>query len=149
MPWKLIAAIAVIVLIGGAFLAGYLPEQRLRVAAEQQSLALQEQLAAAEARVRMGRLLGQALAVREVVIRQNYGLAQELASPFFDNVRSEAAATPLNEFRSVLTEVLSRRDAITTSLAKADPATVEAVHAIEVRMRRALGYPLPQQAVTN
>lgn len=145
MPWKRIATIAAIVLVGGAFLAGYLPEHRLRTAAEQQSLALRDQLAAAEARVRMGQLLGQALAVREVIIRQNYGQAQELSSAFFDTVRKEAAATPLDQFRSVLNEVLSRRDGITASLTKADPGTVEALHTIEVQMRQALGYPLPQE----
>jgi hypothetical protein len=145
MPWKRIAVVAAIVLIGAAFLVGYLPEYRLRTAAEQQSLALREQLAAAEARVRMGHLLGQTLAVQEVVLRQNYGQAQELSSAFFDSVRKEAAATPLDEFRSVLDEVLSRRDAVTASLTKADQGTVQALTTIELQLRRALGYPLPQE----
>jgi hypothetical protein len=144
--WKRIAAIAAIVFIGGAFLAGYLPEHRLRIAAEQQSLTLRGQLAAAEARVRMGQLLGQALAVREVVIRQNYGQAQELSSAFFDSVRREAAATTIEEFRAVLNEVLSRRDAVTASLTKADPGSADALYTIEVQLRQALGYPLPHQA---
>jgi hypothetical protein len=149
MPLKLIAAITVIVLLGGAFLAGYLPEHRLRLVAEQQSLALREQLAAAEARVRMGQLLGQVLALREVVTRQNYGQAQELSSAFFDSVRTEAAATPLGDYRSALNDVLARRDALTASLTKADPGTVEALSTIEAQVRRALGYPLPQTATAN
>ena len=149
MPWKRIAAIAVIVLLAGAFLAGYLPEHRLRIIAEQQSLALREQLAAAEARVRMGQLLGRALALREVVNRQNYGQAQELSSAFFDSVRTEAAATPVDEFRSALDEVLSRRDALTAALTKADPATVDVLSTIETRVRRALGYPLPQEGIAK
>jgi hypothetical protein len=143
------AAIAAIILIGGAFLAGYLPERKLRMAAEQESLALRQQLAAAEARVRMSRFLGQALAVREIVVEQNYGQAQQLSSAFFDSVRSEAAATPIDEFRSVLNEVLSRRDALTASLTRADPGTADALHTIEVQLRRALGYPVPQQAAAK
>jgi hypothetical protein len=144
MSMKRVAAIVAIVLIGGAYLAGYVPERRLRMAAERESATLRDRVAAAEARVRMGQLLGQALAVREVVQRQNYGQAQELSSSFFDSVRTEAAATSVDEFRTVLNDVLSRRDAVTASLAKADPAILEILLMIEMRMRRALGYPTPQ-----
>jgi len=35
------------------------------------------------------------------------------------------------------------RDGVTAALAKADPAVVEALHGIELRLRRALGYALP------
>ncbi len=143
MSWKQLVGIAAIVLIGGAFLAGYLPERGLRTAAEQQSVTLRVQLAAAEGRIRMGRLLGQALAVEEVVERQNYGQAQEVSSAFFDSVRAEAMATPSDDFRSVLNEILARRDAITTSLAKAEPGTLAVLNMIEVQLRRALAYPLP------
>jgi hypothetical protein len=152
MSWKriaAIAAIAAIVMAAGAFLAGYLPERRLRRAAEQESVTLRDQLTAAEARVRMGRLLGQALAVREVVVRSNYGQAQELSSAFFDSVRQEAAITPSGEFRPVLNGVLSRRDSVTASLAKAEPAVVEVLRMIEVEMRRALGYAVPQEAAAT
>jgi hypothetical protein len=149
MPWKRIAALAAILLIGGAFLAGYLPERRLRMAAQDESVTLRQQLAAAEARVRMGELLGQAISIREVVMRQNYGQAQELSSAFFDSVRREEAATPLAEFRSALNEVLSRRDSVTASLVKADAGTLEALRTIEVQMRRALGYPVPEDAASK
>jgi hypothetical protein len=145
MPMKRIVAIVASVLIGGAFLAGYIPERRLRMAAEQESATLHDRVAAAEARVRMGQLLGHVLAVREAVQRQNYGQAQELSSSFFDSVRAEAAATSVDEFRTALNDVLSRRDAVTASLAKADPAILEVLVLLEVRMRRALGYPTPQE----
>jgi hypothetical protein len=149
MSWNRIAVIAAIVLAAGAFLAGYVPEHRLRTAAEQQSMSLREQLTAAEARVRMGQLLGEALAVREVVVRQNYGEAQELSSAFFDSVRREASATPVDEFRTVLNDVLSRRDSVTASLAKADPGILDVLRTIEAQMRRALGYPVPQESTAK
>jgi hypothetical protein len=149
MSRKRIATIAAIVVIGGAFLAGYLPERSLRTAAQRESVALREQLAATEARVRMGQLLGQGLALREVVMRQNFGQAQELSSAFFDGVRREAAATPLDEFRSVLNEVLARRDAVTASLAKADAGILETLRAMELQMRRALAYPVPEEAAAK
>jgi hypothetical protein len=140
-----IAAIVAIVLIGGAFLAGYVPERRLRMAAEQESQGLRDRLDAAEARVRMGQLLGQALAMREVVGRRNFGQAQELSSGFFDSVRTEAAATSSGQFRNDLNDVLSRRDSVTASLAKGDEGVLEVLRAIEVRMRRSLNYPVPEE----
>jgi hypothetical protein len=144
-----IAAIVAIVLVGGAFLGGYLPERRRRTAAEQESSALREQLTAAEARVRMGQLLGQALAIRDSVVRQNYGRAQELSSTLFDSVRREAAGMPLDEYRPVLDDVLSRRDSIIASLAKAEPGVLEPLRVIEVQMRRALAYPVPEEAASR
>jgi hypothetical protein len=138
------AVIAAAVLIVAAFLTGYLPERGRRVTAERESATLREQLATAEARVRMGQLLGQVLAVRDVVAQQNYGQGQDLASVFFDGVRREAAETPLAEFRSVLSDALSRRDAVTAALAKADPGSLDMLRTIETEMRGALGYPRPQ-----
>jgi hypothetical protein len=70
MPWKPVAVIAVVVLVGGAFLMGLIPERRLRSAAEQESQDLQERLTAAEARVRFSRLLGDVLALKEVTMRR-------------------------------------------------------------------------------
>lgn len=145
MRWR-VAAGAVVVLMGAAFFAGYVPERRQRTAAEQQAVSLRQQLGAAEARVRMGRLLGRVLAVKDVVARQNYGQAQELPSAFFDEVRNEAAATPSGEFRSVLDQVLSRRDVMTAALAKAEPGILETLRTIEMQIRRALGYPVPDEA---
>jgi len=149
MSLKRVGVIAVVVLIAGAYAAGLVPERRLRTAAEQEAAGLREQLTAAEARVRMGQLLGQALTVREVVVRQNYGQAQDLASVFFDDVRREASATPVEEFRAVLEAVLSRRDGVTASLAKADPAVLDVLRELEAQLRRALGYSLPAETVVG
>jgi hypothetical protein len=145
MPWKRLAAIAAVVLAGGAFLAGYMPERRLRMAAESQSRLLEDRLAAAEARIRLGEILGEVLTIKETAMRQNYGLAQELSSPFFDRVGAEAARTRDDAFRDALTEVLGRRDGVTAALTKADAGVVEVLHAIELRLRRALGYDVPPE----
>ena len=146
---KRIAVIAVVILIGGAFLAGYLPEHMQRTVAERESLALREQLEAADARVRLARLLGRVLAIEEVVMRQDYGQAQGLSSAFFDEVRSEVAATPMDEFRSVLQDVLSRRDSVTALLSKADSGVRDVLHTIEVQIRRVLDYPLPKDSAAT
>ncbi len=43
----------------------------------------------------------------------------------------------------MLTSVLSRRDAVTAALAKADPAVVSTLTMVERDLRRALDYPVP------
>jgi hypothetical protein len=115
------------------------------MAAEEQARLAQNRLAAAEARVRFGELLGEVLTVKEVTVRQNYGQAQQLSSSLFDRVRAEAAETRESAFRDALNEVLARRDAVTASLTKADPGVVEVLHTIELRFRRALGYSVPPE----
>ena len=53
------------------------------------------------------------LTVKEVTMRQNYGLALEHSSRFFDAVRTEAAATLDPGLRDGLNEVLGKRDSVT------------------------------------
>jgi hypothetical protein len=149
MSWKRIGAIVALVLIGAAFLVGFLPERRLRLAAEQQSRTAEERLAEAETRIRIGQLLGDALMLKEVTSRQNYGQAQTLSSGFFDRVRETAADTRANAYRDALTDLLAKRDTVTASLAKGDPTVIEILRTIEVRLRRALGYPLPPETQAN
>jgi hypothetical protein len=96
----------------------------------------------------MGQLLGEALTIREIVMRQNYGQAQELSSSFFDHVRQEASTTPVAEFRTALEGILARRDSITSSLTKASSEVLDTLHAIELQLRRVLGYPLPPETAT-
>lgn len=104
-------------------------------------------MAQAEARVRAAELLGRVLTLREAVVRQNYGQALELSSAFFDAVRAEAGATPEAALREALTGVLASRDQLTAALAQSHPGVLDALHGIEIRLRRALGYPTPQDPV--
>jgi hypothetical protein len=83
--------------------------------------------------------------MREVVVHRNFGQAQEMSSRFFDSVRTELAASSSGPFRDDLTDVLSRRDVVTASLAKGDEELLAMLRAIEVRMRRTLSYPVLDQ----
>jgi hypothetical protein len=91
MRTKGLVALAAAVVIGGAYVAGYLTEHRARTTAEARAGALETRLAAAEARVRTSELLGRALTLKEVAMRQNYGQALEFSTPFFDAVSTERA----------------------------------------------------------
>jgi hypothetical protein len=140
-----VLAVAGTVLAAGAYLAGHLPERRVRIAAETEAEALGTRLAAAEARVRLGELLGRALTVKEVAARQDYGQALELSSQLFDAVLTESAR-PGVELPDGLNEILSFRDRVTAALARGDPAVVDLLHDVELRLRRLLGYGLPVES---
>ena len=143
MRRTLIAGIVVVAAIAGAYLAGSLPERRRRAAAEAQVATIQAQLSAATTRLRAGELLGQALTLKDVASRQDYGQARELSSAFFDAVRREAASLPEERLRDGLTEILASRDDVTGALAKGDPSVTVALYDIERHLRDALGYPMP------
>lgn len=149
MRTKGVMAIAAAAAIAGAYLTGYVPERRVRIAAEAEVEALQTRLATAEARVRVGALLGQALTVKEVAMRQNYGQALELSSPLFDAVGTEMAKSAGSGLVDGLNQVRGMRDGVTAALAKADPTVVETLHDIELRLRRALGYAVPPQTASS
>jgi hypothetical protein len=140
-----VTIIAAVLTVVVTYLAGYLPQRSQRVAAEERAGELDTRLAAAEVRVRVGELLGRTLAVKEAAMRNDFGRAGELASPLFDAVRDQAGATPDEGLRAGLTDILARRDAVTSALARAEPASVAAVHLIEIRLRDALGYRTPTQ----
>jgi hypothetical protein len=146
---KLVFVGVVIVAIAAAYVVGFWPERGRRLESEAQTAQVQTQLAAAEARLRAGQLLGRVLTVKELTARQDYGVALERSSALFDAIRQEAAQTPDPRLRETLTAVLGRRDAITAGLAKADPATADALHEAELQLRTALDYEMPPSPATG
>jgi hypothetical protein len=145
---RTVAIIAVVVL-GAAFLAGYIPERQQRASAEMEVERLQDRLVIAEDRVRTGELLGRILMIGEVTARQDYGRAQELSSAFFDAVRAEVSQTHDAQLRDGLNAALARRDAVIAALAKADAGAMATLHSIELRLRQALGHPIPSAPTSS
>lgn len=144
MRTKLVVSVAVLIAIGGAYYAGDLPQRELRVAADSQVESLQETARATDARMRMSELLGHVLTLKEVAILQNYGQALAMATPFFDAVRTESMTAPEGPLRDGATYVMAQRDSVTAGLAKSDPFVVGTLHDIEIRLRVALGYEVPE-----
>jgi hypothetical protein len=146
---KVLAAL-VVLLVAGAFVAGYWPQRERLVEAEAEAAELRRQLsearaelAAAEAKARLGRIFGQYLALHDAVASGNFGQAQALSSPFFDAVREEAARGLEPAARTALDAVLMRRDTVTAGIARGEGSVREALVPIERELRRALGYPVP------
>jgi hypothetical protein len=143
MTTKRFLAGLTIVLIAAAYVAGYWPEHGRRLMLENEASALRARLDDAEARVRVSTLLGELLHISETVASMNYGQAQTRSSRFFDDVRAEIDRTPVAELRSALESALQRRDAITAALSRGDQAALEPLRALQIELRRALGYPIP------
>jgi hypothetical protein len=134
--------IAAIVALAVTYLLGWLPERRRRLDAESRIAVLTVSLERAEERLRAGEMLGQALALKESAMRQNFGLALESSTAFFDRVRAEAGTNSDAQLRETLTAVLAKRDAVTAALAKSEPAVIDSLHAMEQTLRAGLGYPV-------
>jgi hypothetical protein len=145
MRTKGLVALAAVVAIGAAYLAGSLTERRARSAAEARAGTLETRLADADADVRLAELLGLALTLKEVAMRQDYGQARDLSTSFFDAVSAESSRSSDPGLREGLNQILMLRDRVTAALATADPAVVDTLHTIELNLRRSLGYPLPPE----
>ena len=148
-----VLAVLVVLLLAGAFVAGYWPQRERLVQAQAEVAELrrqlsetQSQVAAAEAKARLGRLFGQFIALQDAVASGNYGEAQTLSSPFFNQVRDEAGRVADATARTALDAILMRRDAVTAGLARGEGSVSEVLVPIERELRRALGYPVPPLA---
>lgn len=134
--------IVVVVLVLAAYVGGYWPEDRRRTEAEAQVRALQAQVNAADARVRLGEKLGQVWRVSDTVEARNHGEAAALSSSYFDRVREETSRAESPDVKQALESILQSRDAVTASLARTDPSVAVSLREQELKLRRALGYPV-------
>ena len=130
----------VVLLVGAAYVAGYWPEHQQRMTLERERQGLQGQLAEAQARVRLGGLLGQLLAVIDAAAARNYGQAQDLSSRFFEDLRAESTRVSDAPTRVILEGILRARDSVTASLTRSDPAVLDQLRQAQVGLQSALGY---------
>jgi len=133
---KKFLVIAILVLLGAAYLAGYWPQHKQLRAAEQSSAQAQEQLASVQAVARVCRLENDLLALIGQTENQNYGEARNLSNVFFDDVRKEADRPQNAAFKSDLEAILAQRDAITAGLARTDSATTTTLRQVLVQMQQ-------------
>ena len=138
-----VAVVVALAALAGAYLAGQWSERGPRVTAEAQVESLEHRLAEAEMRLRIAEILGRVLTVKELAMRQDYGLAGERASALFDSIRQETLQIADAGLGDTLRGALNRRDAVTAALARGEPAAVDLLRAVELQLRGALGYDTP------
>ena len=98
----------------GAFLVGYVPASLSARAARAEQDRLTHELALATLQVQLARMSYE-------VSRDNYGLAAQLATRFFDGAPAVIAGAPDQAVTPPLQAALARRDEITSDLAQANP----------------------------
>ena len=82
----------VVLLVAGAYVAGYWPEHRRLVAAREQVAALETRINHAEAQNRLAAILGQLLQLVDAVESRNFGEAAQQATTYFDSAATESLA---------------------------------------------------------
>ena len=133
-----LAVVGVVVLVGFAYLIGFLPQRQRRLELEREVASLQSGLADAQATGRVCGLYTRVQGLIDVVAQQNYGQAVEASTAFFDGVRAEAERTNEPAIREMLQSVLATRDSVTGALTKADPASLEELRRTATLLRSVL-----------
>jgi hypothetical protein len=134
----------VILLIAGAYIAGYWPEHRRLAEAREQIAALETRVSAADAQNRLAGILGHLLQLEDAVERRNFGDAAQQASTYFDRMATEVLSVSDPDLKASLDQVLRSRDRVVAGLAVTDATSVlEELRRHELVLRRGLGFPVP------
>ena len=129
MTAKQKTAIGLVILVL-VFLLGFMP-QYLEKRQLQRELAISiEKLKLSELRDLAGLMLLEGL-------RQNYGVARDYSSQYFDKLREISEQAENSTLKAALQELLSSRDAVTAALSKADPASASQLQAIFAKTQTA------------
>jgi len=128
--WTIIALVAIVVAFGSGYLTAYLPARQATSAltaavdaAEAETQKTQTALQKARLELGMAELLGKLGQIFIDVNDNNFGMAADKVTPFFDGLAMYLEATPsLPESKlRVLRDISARRDEIVTDLARANP----------------------------
>ena len=124
---KTVTGLIIIVLV---FLLGFVP-QYLEKRQIQRELAISnERLKLSELRDLAGMMLLEGL-------RQNYGLARDYSSQYFEKLRKTSEQVENSTLKTSLQELLNSRDTVTAALSKADPASASQLQAMFAKTQAA------------
>jgi len=146
--WTMAGLAAIVVAFGGGYLASFLParqtlsELEASVAvAEAESQRAEMELQQAQLEVEKAALLGQLGRVYIDLNANNYGMAAEKVTPFFDGLSDFLESDPsLTDAQlQALRGILTRRDEIVTDLAQANPQVRQKVGEMFARLHDQLG----------
>jgi len=112
-----------VLIIGFAYMLGYWPQHQELTALQNENGQLRTQLASAQAAGRVARLENELLQLIEQTETRNYGEAQKLSNTYFDDVRKEIDRDRGAAYSGKLEAILTRRDAVTAGLARAEAPT--------------------------
>jgi len=137
-----IAGVVVMLLAG--YIPGWMQARRASQASEacaRQQAELQATLAKTELNLEVARLRGRLGDVLHQANANNFGLAAQQATAFFDALQAAAASAQIaagSERRGVLEAILARRDEISADLARADQGVKAKLAEMYVQFGRAV-----------
>jgi len=131
--------IGIVVVAGIGFVLGYLPEHLERQGLAGYANSVAQVRDSLDAELRLYRLLDDLLVVTHEVSTQNYGLAREHSTKFFNEAARLAGESENPQHKEMLSEILAQRDTVTTALALADPSVEKTLLEMRESLRSALG----------
>ena len=117
---KIATALTVLAL---AFLLGFVPQYLQNRQAQRELAVSIEKLKLSELRDLAGLMLLESL-------RQNYGVARDYSSQYFDKLRETSEGVNNPTLKMSLQKLLNDGDAVTAALSKADPASASQLQGI-------------------
>jgi hypothetical protein len=121
----LLAAGVLIAVFVAGYLVGYLPSRMSASKVTEQNSQLQQNLALTEKRLRLAELRGQMGIMSYEANRNNYAEASKFSTEFFNGLRETLNDTNDEVLKQKLSEIVARRDEITTNMAQADSSVKE------------------------
>ena len=127
-----------LVLLVGGFLAGFIPEHMKWVRLVDECSSVRKQFDACQSTQQLSQLRNSATMMYLEATRKNYGTSAEYSTRFFQSAQQAFTSTSDPAQQSVLREILAMRDQITADLAKGDPAAVNDIQPILVKLEQGL-----------
>jgi hypothetical protein len=117
--WKIIIGGVVLLAL---YLLGFVPQFQEKRRLESELVETESRLSAAQRKIEIDQLRIIAGRILLEGTRQNYGLAQEHSTEYFNKLQDLAAKTTDAGLQAPLSELLKERDSITSGLAQGDAA---------------------------
>jgi hypothetical protein len=124
---KTVTGLVILVLV---FLLGFVPQYL-------EKRQIQSELAISSEKLKLSELRDLAAMMLLEVLRQNYGVARDYSSQYFEKLRETSEQVENSTVKTSLQELLNSRDTVTAALSKADPASASQLQAIFAKTQAA------------
>ena len=122
-----------LVLLAGGFLGGFIPQYLKNRDLQKQLENPQKTIATLELQVQLGELRDVASLMLLEVSRQNYGLARDYATQYYNKLNEVAEAVQDGNLKKSLEELATTRESLLTNLATANAASLTACQPIVLK----------------
>ena len=110
--------------IAGSFLLGFVPQYREVGRLQSEMAETQSELSKTQLHIRIDELRNLAGRMLLEALQQNYGVARELSTQYFDKLTQLAAETESPALKGPLSTLVGQRDAITAGLTQGSPSVI-------------------------